>query len=56
LLILKSRKKCFPAIIKAVKKLHSYDVPEIIALPISDGNKDYLQWVGKNSLVKGSKG
>ena len=55
LLILKARKICFPAIVKAVKKLHSYDVPEIIALPILDGNKDYLKWVGQNSKLKALK-
>jgi len=46
LLILKSRRKLLPKIIKTVKSLHSYQVPEIIALPIIGGNKDYLQWVG----------
>lgn len=45
LLILKSRRRHFPAIVKRVKVLHSYDVPEIIALPIVEGNKDYLQWI-----------
>jgi len=48
LLILKSKKSCFKKIVKTVKKYHSYDVPEIIALPIIDGNKDYLGWVKKN--------
>jgi periplasmic divalent cation tolerance protein len=48
LLILKSKKSCFPKIIKIVKKYHSYDVPEIIAMPITDGSRDYLNWVKKN--------
>jgi len=48
LLILKSKKSCFAKIVKTVKKLHSYEVPEIIALPIIDGSKDYLDWVRKN--------
>jgi len=55
LLILKSQKRCFPGIVKTVKKLHSYDVPEIIALPIIDGNKDYLKWVGENATARVSK-
>lgn len=50
LLILKTRKDCFSKIVKIVKKYHSYDVPEIIALPIVDGNKDYLKWVKKNCM------
>ena len=45
LLVLKSRRRHFPAIVKTVKAMHSYDVPEIIALPIIEGNKDYLQWI-----------
>ena len=45
LLVMKSKKSCFPKIVRAVRALHSYDVPEIIALPIIDGNKDYLNWV-----------
>ena len=45
LLIIKSKKKLLPSIIKKVKSLHSYDCPEIIALPIIGGNKDYLDWI-----------
>ena len=48
LLILKSKKSCCGKIVKTVKSLHSYDVPEIIALPIVAGNKDYVKWIGKN--------
>ena len=45
LLVIKSRKSLFPKIAKAVKSLHSYSVPEVIALPIIAGNKEYLNWV-----------
>lgn len=45
LLIAKSKKEKFKRIIKQVKSLHSYEVPEIISIPISDGNKDYLDWI-----------
>ena len=45
LLIVKSRKQCFPAIVRTVKKWHSYEVPEIIALPIVAGEKKYLTWL-----------
>ena len=48
LLVLKSKKSCFAEIVKTVKLLHSYKVPEIIALPIIDGNKDYLKWVNES--------
>ena len=45
LLILKSTQSKLQKIIKVVKTLHSYDVPEIVALPIVGGNPQYLQWL-----------
>ncbi len=45
LLICKTKKSCLSKLIKTVKTLHSYAVPEIIALPIVAGNKDYLKWM-----------
>ena len=45
LLILKSQQKFFPRLVQAVKSVHSYDVPEIIALPIVEGSDDYLNWI-----------
>jgi len=45
LLVIKSKKDKFPKIIKLVKSMHSYEVPEIIALPIIAGNKPYLRWI-----------
>jgi periplasmic divalent cation tolerance protein len=45
LMIAKTRKTLFDNIIKKVKELHSYTVPEIIALPIIDGSEDYLRWL-----------
>jgi periplasmic divalent cation tolerance protein len=45
LLIIKSKKEKLGKLIKAVKALHSYEVPEIIALPIIAGEKKYLRWI-----------
>ncbi|MCC7202104.1 MAG: divalent-cation tolerance protein CutA [Nitrospirae bacterium] len=45
LLIAKSRKSLLNNIIDHVKKIHSYTVPEVIALPIIGGPEDYLKWV-----------
>jgi len=45
LMIAKTRRKLFNALESRVKELHSYDVPEIIALPIVAGSKDYLKWL-----------
>jgi len=55
LLILKSKKNCFSKIVKMVKKYHSYDVPEIIALPIVDGSRDYMNWIKSNCSAKNKK-
>lgn len=49
LLILKTRKELFTRIVSTVKTLHSYGCPEIIALPIVEGNKDYLQWIKEST-------
>lgn len=35
-----------------VKKLHSYKVPEIIALPIIDGSAEYLNWIADSVKEK----
>ncbi len=48
LLIMKTKTDNVPAIIERIKELHSYDVPEIIALPIIQGNEAYLDWVDKS--------
>lgn len=48
LLIIKSRKDKLTGIIKTVKSLHSYQVPEIIAMPISGGYKPYLEWIDES--------
>ena len=45
LLVAKTKDALLPDIIKSVKKIHSYSVPEIIALPITGGNQDYLDWI-----------
>jgi periplasmic divalent cation tolerance protein len=45
LLVIKSRASLLDEIIALVKQVHSYDVPEIIALPIIGGNKEYLDWI-----------
>jgi periplasmic divalent cation tolerance protein len=47
LLIIKTTRRRFAALEKMVKRLHSYDVPEIIAVPIAAGSADYLKWIGE---------
>jgi len=45
LLMIKTRKERFKEIKTKVKALHSYSVPEIIALPIIEGSSSYLGWL-----------
>lgn len=45
LMILKTRASLFPELARVVKALHSYQVPEIIALSVKKGSSDYLAWV-----------
>lgn len=45
LLVIKTTARRFPQLRAAVRKLHPYDVPEIIALPIVAGHAPYLRWV-----------
>lgn len=52
LLVIKTSRRRFAALRDAVKRLHSYDVPEIIALPIAEGSPDYLKWIA--DCVSGS--
>ena len=49
LMVLKTRKKLFNQIVKRVEKLHSYDVPEIIAMPIIEGSSKYLSWLNEET-------
>ncbi len=48
LMLVKSRSDLLPSIIELVKELHSYTVPEVIALPIVAGSPDYLTWVDES--------
>ena len=48
LLIIKTTRAAISALIPAVRRLHPYDVPEVIALPIVRGLPAYLAWVGKS--------
>jgi periplasmic divalent cation tolerance protein len=47
LLIVKTKASLLNQIVTLVKEFHSYEVPEIIALPIIGGNQDYLEWIDK---------
>jgi periplasmic divalent cation tolerance protein len=44
-LIIKSRRDLFAALRAEIQKLHTYEVPELIALPVVDGSEAYLAWL-----------
>ena len=50
LLILKTNSNKYPLLEKLILEKHSYEVPCILKIPISDGNKEYLKWIN-DSLI-----
>jgi periplasmic divalent cation tolerance protein len=49
LLVIKTQKQRFEELERKVKALHSYSVPEIISLPITEGSSAYLNWIKENT-------
>jgi periplasmic divalent cation tolerance protein len=45
LMIAKTQKHLFESLVRKVRELHSYEVPEIVAMPIVEGSEDYLKWL-----------
>jgi periplasmic divalent cation tolerance protein len=50
LLLIKSRRPLFERLAEALRQVHSYDVPEIVALPIVAGSESYLEWLGQETV------
>jgi periplasmic divalent cation tolerance protein len=48
LLLIKTTAERFPAVRGAVRELHSYELPECVAINIEDGSADYLEWIGQS--------
>ena len=45
MLLIKTKSNLFDKIKETIKRVHSYEVPEIIQIPITDGLPDYLKWI-----------
>lgn len=45
LCLVKTRRDLYPQVEQAIKAIHPYETPEILALPVIAGNPDYLQWL-----------
>jgi periplasmic divalent cation tolerance protein len=50
MIFLKTKEEKFHILIKKIKEIHSYEIPEIIAIPITYGNPEYLKWI-EESLI-----
>ena len=51
-LIVKTTKPLFKQVTKEIKKIHSYQCPCIIALPIVEGSNEYLSWIKDSVITK----
>jgi len=54
LLLIKSSRGLFGELKAALEKVHSYEVPEVVALPVVEGAANYLEWMTTN--LRGHEG
>jgi periplasmic divalent cation tolerance protein len=47
MLVIKSRRDLVPSIRAEIEKIHSYEVPEMLALAVVDGSESYLEWLDR---------
>jgi len=45
LLIIKTKQLFMDTLIERISEIHPYDIPEIIAMPVVEGNREYLNWI-----------
>lgn len=48
LLLIKSSRELFAALLARLESIHSYEVPEVIALPVMEGSPNYMDWLQAN--------
>lgn len=51
LLLIKTTEDLFEAVRATIRRLHTYEVPEVIALPIRRGDPDYLSWLAEQVAI-----
>ena len=49
MVVFKTRQDCWEELMSAVRELHPYDVPELIALPVTDGLPAYTEWLSEQT-------
>lgn len=52
LLLVKTTAAAFESVRKAIRELHSYELPECVALPVEDGSAEYLKWIEESVGLK----
>lgn len=48
--LIKTRMALYPQVEQAIRDLHPYELPEIVALPLQAGLQDYLDWIGAETV------
>jgi len=51
MLFIKTRNDLYPKLEQRIRELHSYEVPEIIGLPVCQGSQAYLDWIKKETMA-----
>ena len=49
LLLIKTRRELFPRVQETVRRLHSYELPELLLIPVENGEASYLRWLAEGS-------
>lgn len=50
-LLIKTRAARYPEVEATIRHLHPYELPEVIAVPVSQGLPEYLQWVAEETAI-----
>ncbi len=54
MLVIKSRRDLYPELRAEIEKIHTYEVPEVVALQVVDGSEAYLEWIDRELASPGS--
>ena len=55
MLVIKSSRELLPDLQAELSRMHSYEIPEVLAIPIVDGAEDYLNWMGRELQPAGAR-
>ena len=51
-LLIKTRAEIYPEVESAIKRLHPYELPEIVAVPVQHGSAEYLEWINSATVTE----